>query len=92
MIHELYLMSLRICGWSGTLWGFYERVAVNDSYTIVDTPCTCIVREGAGVGDPVASVNVTLFSSHDLRYRLRARPGQTQLADWNTTASAEPLL
>ena len=37
---------------------------------------------GAGVGDSVASVNVTLFSSHDLRPRPLARPGQSQLADW----------
>ena len=47
-------------------------------------------RGGAGVGESVVSANVTFFSSHDLRYRLRARPGQTQLADWNYTPSAEP--
>ena len=28
---------------------------------------------GAGVGDSVASVNITFFSSHDLRYRCRVR-------------------
>ena len=61
-----------------------------------DMSCTdCIVitsRGGAGVGDPVASVNVTLFSSHDLRYRLRARPGQTLLLAAIFTATAPSSL
>ena len=47
-------------------------------------------REGAGVGDSVVSANVTFLSSHDLRPLPLARPGQTQLADWNHTPSAEP--
>ena len=37
--------------------------------------------EGAGGGDSVASANVTFLSSHDLRPRPLARPGQPQLAD-----------
>ena len=49
-------------------------------------------RDGAGVGGSVSSVNVTFFSIHDFRPRPLARPGQPQLADWNSTPSAEPLV
>ena len=58
----------------------------------VPTPVIKCSRVGACVGDSVPSVNVTLFSTHDLRSLALARPGQSQLADWNNTTTAEPSL
>ena len=49
-------------------------------------------RDGAALGGSVSSVNVTFFSIHDFQPRPLARPGQTLLADWNNTTTAEPSL
>ena len=46
--------------------------------------------DGAALGGSVSSVNVTFFSIHDFQPRPLARPGQTLLADWNNTTTAEP--
>ena len=48
--------------------------------------------DGAGVGGSASSVNVTFLSIHDFQPRPLARPGQSQLADWNNTTTAEPSL
>jgi hypothetical protein len=49
-------------------------------------------RDGAGVGGSASSVNVTFSSIRDFQPRPLARPGQSQLADWNNTTTAEPSL
>ena len=49
-------------------------------------------RDGAGVGGTVSSANVTFLSIRDFQPRPLARPGQSQLADWSNTATAEPSL
>ena len=41
------------------------------------------------MGGSVSSVNVTFFSIRDFQPRPLARPGQSQLADWNNTTTAE---
>ena len=62
------------------------------TYLIQSSLTIFMFRDGAGVGGSVSSVNVTFFSIHDFRPRPLARPGQPQLADWNSTPSAEPLV
>ena len=48
--------------------------------------------DGAGVGGSASSVNVTFLSIRGFQPRPLAHPGQSQLADWNNTTTAEPSL